>query len=837
MTRHQLPHIILHGTTAREPYRPHPPAIKSPPIPPRDRATWAARLSSELKNAMDDAQQRRTTTAIRVQGVTPGIYVEFEQATDSPPIELEKLESRSKGIELVSVSGEEGPQRARVFIPDGSVSYFFKKFEAYAGKESASGKPKNQKLVESIGAIRLATLRALWTDNPGQYPVDSEAIWWEVWLRRHDGQEEERFTAFAKQARVRLGERTLSFVDRLIVLAFATPEALSASLDVLNDIAELRRARELPSTFADMTTQEQVEWSHELRSRTTAPSPRAPAVCVLDTGVNRAHPLLEIALLAQDQHTCHASFGVHDGHPQGHGTAMAGLALYGDLTETLASSEPIVLEHRLESVKILPDRGKNAPDLYGRVMLDAASHTEIQAPSRPRVYSMAVSAEDSGDVGQPTAWSAAVDALAVGVLFETDRKGIAYLDDGTAPTPRLMVVSAGNLRGELPIQYLDACDLASIEDPGQAWNALTVGAYTERIHLDPSDRELTGWEPLALPGELSPYSRTSYTWESQWPLKPDIVMEGGNVARSPGGHHVLQVDSLSLLTTYHRPLQRLFTTTWATSAATAQASRAAALIMARHPSLWPETVRALLVHSAGWTPQMMKGFRKAPSRTARGLLVRRYGFGVPNLERALFSASNALTLIVEEHQRPFVLGASSITLNELHIHRLPWPREVLQELGAATVRMRVTLSYFIEPNPARRGWKKHHQYASHNLLFEVKPPLLSLDQFRKRLNQKALGEEESRPESGRDSKEWFLGPELRRKGSLHSDIWEGSAADLAEKGYIAVYPATGWWKDKPGTKRYERSVRYALVISIETPDVDADIYTPVAQQVGITIEG
>jgi hypothetical protein len=113
------------------------------------------------------------------------------------------------------------------------------------------------------------------------------------------------------------------------------------------------------------------------------------------------------------------------------------------------------------------------------------------------------------------------------------------------------------------------------------------------------------------------------------------------------------------------------------------------------------------------------------------------------------------------------------------------------------VRLRVTLSYFIEPNPGRRGWKKRHRYASHGLRFAVKSATESLDEFRKRVNQQALDEDEDRPRAGGDVSDWFLGEQIRNKGSLHSDIWVGSAADLAERGVVGIYPVSGWWKDQP----------------------------------------
>lgn len=117
----------------------------------------------------------------------------------------------------------------------------------------------------------------------------------------------------------------------------------------------------------------------------------------------------------------------------------------------------------------------------------------------------------------------------------------------------------------------------------------------------------------------------------------------------------------------------------------------------------------------------------------------------------------------------------------------------------------------------------------------MKGPTESLEEFRKRLNKKALDEDEAKPSAGGDPSEWYLGEQARNRGSLHSDILSCSAADLAERGVIAVYPVSGWWKDQPKRDRSDLGARYALVMSVETPGVKANIWTPVAQQVGLAI--
>lgn len=87
-----------------------------------------------------------------------------------------------------------------------------------------------------------------------------------------------------------------------------------------------------------------------------------------------------------------------------------------------------------------------------------------------------------------------------------------------------------------------------------------------------------------------------------------------------------------------------------------------------------------------------------------------------------------------------------------------------------------------------------------------------------------------------DSADWYLGERARNRGSLHSDILTGFAADIAERGVIAVYPVTGWWKELKKRDRSEHGARYGLIVSIETDAVETDIWTPIATQIGVPIE-
>ena len=371
-----------------------------------------------------------------------------------------------------------------------------------------------------------------------------------------------------------------------------------------------------------------------------------------------------------------------------------------------------------------------------------------------------------------------------------------------------------------------------MEEPAQAWNALSVGAFTNLSEIRQHD--FANWTSLAPIGELSPFSRTSVGFRAQWPHKPEVVFEGGNAAVSPDRTTVDTPPDLQVLTARTPYLGgRLLTTVSGTSPATAQAAHLATRISSAYPHLWPETIRGLIVHSARWTDTMRAHFNGA-NRTAAVAKLRRYGWGVPDPARALRSADDAVTLIAQQRIHPYHDGK----MREMHLHDLPWPTDVLAELGHTEVQMRVALSYFIEPNPARRGWVQRFRYASHGLRFEVRRPTESNDEFRKRINKLALAEDERRPTSDSDADQWILGPRQRVRGSLHVDHWRGPAVELAARGAVAVYPVTGWWKERKKRDRSGEGARYSLIVSIEAPDTEVDVWTPVAvaAEVPITIE-
>ncbi|MFI9486955.1 S8 family peptidase [Promicromonospora sp. NPDC052451] len=781
-----------------------------------------------------------------------GTYITFESF---PGIELalESLDPQSSGEqpELVAVRArivdDEVVQEATVYVPFGKKEYFLKRLTKYV-ETAQSDSVKHAALVEAISSIRRATIRELWTDPEDQFPSDStEPRWWEVWLRNRDGQEQERLTRFAQAHQLRTSAHFLGFNDRTVILLNATAEQLAQAFGALDDIAELRRPHDVTSFLTELPAAEQKQWVDDLLSRLQTAGPDSPVVCVLDTGVYDGHPLLAGSLDSADVHVADQGWTPQPTNP--HGTEMSGLALYGDLAGAVTSALPVRLEHRLESVKILPDNGANESDLLGAITARAVDQPEIRAADRPRVFMLAVTAPE-GDAdrpnvsragpGKPTSWSTALDALAFGRAIDDSAAQLTYLDRDEPRHPRLFVVSAGNIRDVRPGEdHIDRSDVEPVEDPAQAWNALTVGAYSPRDDMAGAPAEFAGWVPIAPRGELAPSSRTSVLFGRKiWPFKPEVVADGGNNAVSPDQTDVDTPPNLALLTTRMQRLgEGFFTTTRDTSAATAQVAAIAADIYAAYPHLRPESVRALIVHSAEWTEAMKGRFAAATSKGAVGTLLRRYGMGVPDRDRAIRSAVDALTLVVESQLHPFEHeGSGDGRAREMNLHRLPWPADVLEDLSGEEVRLRVTLSYFVEPNPSRRGWNGRYAYPSFGLRFATKRAEESVDSFRRRINTRARDGEYSSAALATE-KGWVLGADQQQApGSLHTDIWTGTAADLASKSAIAVYPVAGWWKRRPKLDQSDFGVDYSLVVSIESRNVEVDLWTPVMQQIAAPVE-
>ncbi|WP_281842180.1 S8 family peptidase [Sinisalibacter aestuarii] len=747
----------------------------------------------------------------------PGVYLEVRSRVDE---RLKKDSLDASGLMLLRIEDAPVPggaeERATVFATAKGIEKLRKKVEQFRTEDTPDrekdgeivpGRPKNADLVQSVAAITEAGLRALWRSPSGKFPAADVATVWEVWL---EPRMTEAFVAAAPNYGVIAGADRLEFPEDIVVIVQADRNQLAQAVRRLGGVRALAAPTITADFFDGLPVDEQAQWVDELAGRTTyTDNPDSGYVTLLDTGVSRAHPLIQPALSVDDRHAANPAWGLED--VKGHGTEMGGLALFGDLTPKLHQANPVSVVNRLESVKLLPDAGMNPHHLLGAMTRQAINTVELVGHRRRTFTMTTTTGEDTPHDGAPTSWSTEVDQLAAGV-------------SGNIKHQRLILVSAGNTDNFTfgAGNYLDRCDHEDneIESPAQAWNVVSVGAFTEKTVL-PNGEPAQALAPF---GDLSPASRTA-SWSSHWPNKPDVVLEGGNWALSampPPMRH----GWLSLLSTHHNYPVRSFTFTFDTSAATALAAKDVTELWSDYPTLWPETVRGLYVSSARWTQQMRAHLPAQPNKGHYTPLFQRYGYGVPDMARARRSASNALTLIVEDTITPY--GISEKTggdvHNEMKLFALPWPVEALRALGNADVTLRVALSSFIAPNPSEASRGVRYRYASHNLRFQLNRAGENEAQFLARISKAA--EQPDGPANDEDDL-WDYGSNRRHVGSLHIDQLTCKASDLARRNLLAVHPVTGWWKSKKLLAEGLPSVRYALIVEIDAGELEAELYAEV----------
>lgn len=788
-------------------------------LPDRNRNEHANALLHSLSQIWDAYAQEASFRVEKGLPVKDGEYLTFKSAENNN-LKIESLDSSGAILLNVNTDKDTNQQIATVYIPENKKEKLTKKVENYRN-EDKNGKPQNQELVEKIDVISRTSVENLWSS-----PIESlprlEAVWCEIWLAT-EGLNIETIIPNLKGVcalfDIEILESILKFPQRSILIIKANYAQLSELITSFGLIAEIRKTEELNSFWLNQNITENNDWIEEALNLVDFTKTNN-FISILDSGINNGHRLIEPILDEVNRLTVEPGWGVNDS--MGHGTSMAGIATYGNLNAILENKKPLEIHHQIESVKILHPNLPNEQNKYPLITLEAVNRAIINNPNAKRIFCMAVTTDFQVDFGKPSAYSSVLDSI----IFGED------IND-----KKIFLVSAGNVRGEhnwknYPVSNLNL----SVESPAQSWNAISIGAYTEKILPDAAT--------VANKFELSPFSTTSSSWDSNWPIKPEVVFEGGNLIRLENGD-VEGHDDIEVLTTSSNSIRHHFTTLNATSAATAFAAYFLAKLRDSYPNAWEETLRALMIHSASWSEEMIAQFQIDTNKVGDVLrLLKIVGYGIPNLQKAIECKSNYLTFISEQIIKPYKLDEGEIKTNEIHYYEFPWPKEILESLGETNVTLRVTLSYFIEPNPGDRGYTTKYAYQSTALKFSLINSGEDFDNFKIRTNKKNqdnlkenLGVDKldsGEYDKNTGSSRWALGADTVFKGSIHSNYWNGSAVEIASCNKLAVFPlASGWWKQLKKQEKHDSELRYSLIVSIETPENTTDIYTPIATQVAV----
>lgn len=797
-----------------------------------DYAAHANALLGQLNRALGVIPARADDHRLQLDGLKPGAIVEL--ATRPPA-----ARSRSKAVKIpanldfptqqISVlrtdRRDDRSESAVLFVPDDARAFLQQRIVAYGDDPGDAARTDLQRfeVIETIAAAPIASLFVGHVDLS-----DATIAWWELWLPGGSDRSA-RMATLARNANLDVHSDQLVFPETTVIFIHASAGSIAAFAERLpGAITEIRPATGTIEPFLDHSTggTEPRDWIADLVQRVVPPPHDAPVICALDTGVAGAHPLVQPGLRGAWAYD--AAWGTDDHDPSGgHGTAIAGLALYGDLEPLMNTTGAVVLSHGVESMKLLPPHGFPAtkPPSYGVVTQGAVALMEAEQPGAKRSFCLANSTTDFSPA-RPSSWSGALDQIAAGSMPGDAAERVL----ASQSPKRLLLVATGNVSGGM---LADVLPSQPIEDPSQSWNALTIGGFTRKEQVP---NPPPAFEPVVPANHRSPYSRGSQALpDDLTPIKPEVLFEAGNMVSDDTGFCGWN-PAVSLLAPGSDITDEPLVPFWATSAAAGVAGNFVGRLHAAHPGLWPETLRALTVDAAAWPQPIRKrligtgAHWKTGTKRQKQKILREVGYGVPDIDRATWSARNDMSMIAQAEIQPFAIGADgrSAVYNEMHFYDLPWPRQALEQLENEVVTMKVTLSYFIEPNLTGKASTRPDTYRSFGLRFAMKKRTETDAAFRARVN---AAQEHDESTSEGESDYWLLGSKAIQAGSLHCDLWRGHAIDLAGHDAIAIFPVGGWWKSHVGQRRMNDKCRYSLVVSISAQGLAIDLHTEAANLV------
>lgn len=396
-----------------------------------------------------------------------------------------------------------------------------------------------------------------------------------------------------------------------------------------------------------------------------------PIVGVIDTGVNSLDPFDGLIL---EDHINITNQTHHD--VSGHGTLVAGLAIFGD---ELPSS---IQESYRAKCKVLPIKvlhngtdGVDFPLLIDAIR-SANHHHGV------RLFNMSLSFYHKKYNESFSDFAYELDKLA----YELDI--LIFISVGNFDDNALidLVTTSYHEDHDYPeffyrldgASLVHSCETTNICTPSDSLNNISIGALAGNLS-DNDNSDIT-------PSNIYPaYYTRKFNFDynqkinetdlkrnqkNKYLNKPDFVFDGGDLRNEDSGLEVLA------------DVGDFFQRTTGTSLSTPLITSLAAEILTVYPELHIQSVKALLLNSASYfKPEKLPEFKEN-----KKLLKALVGFGVPKKGNALFSSSNTITMVVEDQIKP-----KEILTIPIH---LP---EYLKESGNKLI-FNISLSYSFPPD-------------------------------------------------------------------------------------------------------------------------------------------
>ena len=522
------------------------------------------------------------------------------------------------------------------------------------------------------------------------------------------------------------------------------------------------------------------------------PPDNAPVIGILDSGIISAHPLLKSAV--GDVQSFLPDYPPQDG--TGHGTLVAGIALYGDVEEKLRNRQFIPV-FWIVSGRVLDDENENKTGFVEK-------HIEKAVRYFYEHYGCKIFNLSLGDRRKP--------------YLGGHLRGLAYtLDKLARELGVLFIVSTGNVlpsqqdgrswKENYPHYLFD--DERAILDPAPALNAITVGSIarwdqtynSQRYQHDPAEI------PIARRNQPSPFTRHGPSIGGA--IKPELVAYGGNWAVNVRASFWVLDEKQGLgELSFNKDFADtgLFAEESGTSFSAPHVTHLAGLILSEYPEASHNLLRALLIAHADTFEDWKDLFEEEKD------ILKVCGYGLVDSEALINSSENDVTLIAEDR----------IPNKRHHFYEIPLPEDFLSP-GRRIREIRVALAY----TPAVRTTRI--DYKATRIEFRLVAGD-NLDYVSKMFNTATQKEEYERiPEIQKSN----IATNLRGKGTVQGAIWNWKQLNAnsilrRKKLFVVVTRNDFPWGEAISAE--EES--YALVVRIRDPqNLNARLYSQIRERI------
>lgn len=395
------------------------------------------------------------------------------------------------------------------------------------------------------------------------------------------------------------------------------------------------------------------------------PRDGVPGVAILDSGLTTGHPLIGPAV-GEATSIPKAWADASDGH--GHGTMVAGIALYGNVEECIRN-HLFAPRLNLYSARVLNDHLKFDDESLIITQMREAIHY-FRETYNCRVFNISLGDERLPyRDGKVSHWASILDTLAreLDIIIVVSAGNYEHIIDSS--------YSVDSYLQDYPRYLLD--DNARIIEPATGLIVLTVGALAHSSAIPPgSAADNVAFRPIAQQNQPSPFTRCGPGLDGA--IKPELCEIGGNYVFDGLIKRCRKIRECSVVSMNRQYSERLFNTDIGTSYAAPKVAHAAAQLFGVFPDASANLIRALLVSSAQIPDESIELF------TSKGMaddVMRVCGYGRPIIEHAMNSDNSRVVLCNE----------SELAFDNFHIYEVPIPDELIQEKGLRSIS--VTLAY------------------------------------------------------------------------------------------------------------------------------------------------